>query len=426
MELFNFGWRFAAGDIPQAEQPHLDDSSWRSVDVPHDFQIEQPWVAPADNEQADNSDIGANVRSRLSSRGFKEMGIGWYRKHFQPEPAWQGKRVLLDFEGIMYVGDVYLNGERIGGTDYGYVGFEIDITHRLKYGEENVLAVKADTREPNNSRWYTGGGLFRNVQLVVTDPDIYLKRHPLFITTPTVSNERAALHIQAEIASSQRQPIQAEVVITDAQGTEVIRQQTQFQYRQTPYEYAFPEITLPQPHRWSCEDPYLYTATVTLYRADGQVADQISERFGVRTIEFSPAFGLKLNGEKVLLKGIANHHSLGALGAAAYPRAIEKRLQLLKSFGVNHIRTSHNPYSVDFMNLCDEYGILVVDELYDKRLDQYCGGRVPCAHLWQQDIPEWIKRDRNHPSVVFWSLGNELQTYWHLPYAVWGVTSYRM
>lgn len=148
VELFNFGWRFAAGDIPQAEQPHLDDSSWRSVDVPHDFQIEQPWVAPADNEQADNSDIGANVRSRLSSRGFKEMGIGWYRKHFQPEPAWQGKRVLLDFEGIMYVGDVYLNGERIGGTDYGYVGFEIDITHRLKYGEENVLAVKANTRLP--------------------------------------------------------------------------------------------------------------------------------------------------------------------------------------------------------------------------------------------------------------------------------------
>ena len=426
VELFNFGWRFAAGDIPQAEQPHLDDSSWRSVDVPHDFQIEQPWVAPADNEQADNSDIGANVRSRLSSRGFKEMGIGWYRKHFQPEPTWQGKRVLLDFEGIMYVGDVYLNGERIGGTDYGYVGFEIDITHRLKYGEENVLAVKADTREPNNSRWYTGGGLFRNVQLVVTDPDLYLTRHPLFITTPTVSNERASLHIQAEIASSQRQPIQAEVVITDAQGTEVIRQQTQFQYRQTPYEYAFPEITLPQPHRWSCEDPYLYTATVTLYRADGQVADQISERFGVRTIEFSPAFGLKLNGEKVLLKGIANHHSLGALGAAAYPRAIEKRLQLLKSFGVNHIRTSHNPYSVDFMNLCDQYGILVVDELYDKWLDQYCGGRVPWAHLWQQDIPEWIKRDRNHPSVVFWSLGNELQTYWHLPYADWGVTPYRM
>ncbi|MBQ8607652.1 MAG: beta-galactosidase, partial [Bacteroidaceae bacterium] len=425
-ESFNFGWRFMAGDVAGAEQPQFDDRQWRTVDVPHDFQIEQPWVAPDASERADNSDPGANVRSRLSSRGFKEMGIGWYRKTFTPDVAWKGKRVVLDFEGIIYVGDVYLNGKLIGGTDYGYLGFEIDVTKLLKYDEPNVLAVKADTREPNNSRWYTGGGLYRDVNVVVTDPKVYFMRHPLYITTPEVSEQEATVNIQAEVACYNRQPVKLEVVVVDADGNEVARQTEEFKRRQSTYEYQFPGIRLQNPRLWDCDTPHLYTATVTLYHADGRVADQVSERFGVRSVEFSPEYGMKINGKKVLLKGIANHHSLGALGSAAYPRAIEKRIQLLKEFGVNHIRTSHNPYSEEFMDLCDQYGILVVDELYDKWLDQYCGGRAPWALLWQKDIPEWIKRDRNHPSVVFWSLGNELQTYWHIPHADWGVTPYRM
>lgn len=426
VESFNFCWRFMAGDVAGAEQLQFDDSQWRTVDVPHDFQIEQPWVAPDASERADNSDPGANVRSRLSSRGFKEMGIGWYRKTFTPNAEWKGKRVVLDFEGIMYVGDVYLNGQLIGGTDYGYLGFEIDVTKLLKYGEPNVLAVKADTREPQNSRWYTGGGLFRDVAVVITDPKVYLMRHPLYITTPQVSESEATVSIQAEVACYNKQPVKLEVAIADAEGNEVARKTQEFKRRQSTYEYRFDDIALQNPRLWDCDTPHLYTATVTLYHADGRVADQVSERFGVRSVEFSPEYGMKINGKKVLLKGIANHHSLGALGSAAYPRAIEKRIQLLKEFGVNHIRTSHNPYSEEFMELCDQYGILVVDELYDKWLDQYCGGRAPWALLWQKDIPEWIKRDRNHPSVVFWSLGNELQTYWHIPYADWGVTPYRM
>ena len=165
---------------------------------------------------------------------------------------------------------------------------------------------------------------------------------------------------------------------------------------------------------------------MTLFDNQGNVVDQIREQFGVRTIEFSPDFGFKLNGKKVLLKGYANHHTLGALGAAAYPRAIEKRIQLMKSFGYNHIRTSHNPYSEDFMRLCDRYGILVVDELYDKWLTQYAGGRVEWEALWQRDVPEWVKRDRNHPCVVLWSLGNELQQYPNLPFNDWGVTAYKL
>ena len=423
---FNFDWRFKLADVQGAEELAFDDSEWRVVDVPHDFQIEQPWVAPSADERPDNSDVGANVRSRLSSRGFKEMGIGWYRKTFVPHPEWKDKRVVIDFEGIMYVGDVYLNGKRIGGTDYGYVGFEIDVTNLLQYDAPNILAVKADTRKPNNSRWYTGGGLFRHVNVVVTDPKLYLMRHPFYITTPNVSTEEAEVCVQVEVACHDRHPVMAELVIVDGDGKEVVRKVQEFKRRQSTYEYRFDTLKLIRPQLWDCEHPHLYTAEVVLYRPDGTVADRVMERFGVRKLEFSPEYGMKLNGKKVLLKGIANHHTLGALGAAAYPRAIEKRIQLLKEFGINHIRTSHNPYSEDFMDLCDQYGILVVDELYDKWLDQYCGGRSPWAQLWQKDIPEWIKRDRNHPCVVFWSLGNELQTYWHLPHADWGVTPYRM
>ena len=180
-QLMNFGWRFHAGEVTDGQSVSLDDSQWRNVDLPHDFQIEQPWVAPGEDERPDNTDPGANIRSRLSPRGFKEMGIGWYRKSFTPDEAWRGRRVLIDFEGILYVGDAWLNGQPIGKTDYGYLGFEADVTQLLKWGEKNVLAVRADTREPQNSRWYTGAGLYRDVHLVTTDPEVYFERHPLRI-----------------------------------------------------------------------------------------------------------------------------------------------------------------------------------------------------------------------------------------------------
>lgn len=429
VENFNMGWLFHAGDAPNASSAIFDDGDWRMVNVPHDFQIEQPWIAPSADERPDNSDMGANVRSRLSSRGFKEMGIGWYRKHLIPDEAWRGKRILLDFEGIMYVGDVYLNGERVGGTDYGYVGFEIDITDKLKFGEDNVIAVRADTRQPNNSRWYTGGGLFRNVHLIVTHPQLYLMRHPLYITTPKVSRDEATISVQAEIACYTKQSVlKTQLIIINSRNEVVVDRidSLRFNRKMPTCEYQLEKIVLSNPTLWDCDNPHLYKAQLLLYDAEDKLVDSVTEAFGIRKLEFSPEFGMKLNGDKVLLKGIANHHSLGALGAAAYPRAIEKRIQLLKEFGVNHIRTSHNPYSEDFMDLCDKYGILMVDELYDKWLDQYCGGRAEWASLWQKDIPEWIKRDRNHPSVVLWSLGNELQTYWNIPYADWGVTAYKL
>ena len=422
----NRGWQFKYGNSSStAQNTDFSTSDVQQVNLPHDFQISQPWVAPAKNEKADNSDQAANVKSRLSARAFKEMGVGVYRKVLHAPKEWQGRRLLLDFGGIMLVGDVYLNGNRIGGTDYGYVGFDIDVTKQLRYGADNELVVVANTMAPNNSRWYTGGGLYRDVRLIATNRDLYFEHHPLFLSTP--GNKQ--LNVTAEVSNYTKSPSGLiEVAILDANGHQVAvhKQSLTFSRKRRTREYVLDSISLSNPQLWSCDHPYLYTAVVSLNRNDGTLADRVSEQFGVRTFEFSPQFGLKLNGEKVILKGIANHHTLGSLGAAAYPKAIEKRIKLLKSFGFNHIRCSHNPYSEDLYRLCDKYGIIVIDELYDKWLQQYAGGRTPWTNLWQHDIPEWVKRDRNHPSVALWSLGNELQTYTNLPFNDWGVTAYRL
>lgn len=424
------GWQFHRGDVSDENMLKNLQANDEVVNLPHDFLIGQDWVAPDASERPDNSDAGSNVRSRLSSRGFKEMGIGWYRYELTPKAEWKGKRILLDFQGIMLVGDVYLNGKRIGGTDYGYLGFDVDVSKLLKFGEVNEIAVKADTRNPNNSRWFTGAGLYRDVNLIVTDKDLYFPRHPLFIRT--VNNQE--VKIRANIFNQQKKAkaagtfIPVEVRILDADGHVVAQQKTDvdFNAKWRDREYELPTIKIENAKLWSCDTPYLYTAEVTLYDNEGKVADQIREPFGVRTIEMNPQHGLLVNGKKVLLQGFANHHTLGALGAAAYPRAIEKRLKMMKEFGFNHVRTSHNPYSEDFLRLCDRLGILVVDELYDKWLAQYAGGRVDWKSLWQKNIPEWVKRDRNHPSVVLWSLGNELQQYSNLPFNDWGVTAYEL
>ena len=423
----NCGWQFHRGDVKNISELKSTQGGDDVVNLPHDFLIGQDWVAPDASERPDNSDAGSNVRSRLSPRGFKEMGIGWYRYQLTPKDEWKGKRIVLDFQGIMLVGDVYLNGQRVGGTDYGYLGFDIDLSKLLKWGQVNEIIVKADTGKPNNSRWYTGGGLFRDVNLIVTDKNLYFPRHPLFIRT--VNNKE--IKIRANILNLQKTKkpqIPVEVKILNAEGKVVTLQKSDlhFNAKWRDREYELPSIFLENAKLWSPDSPYLYTAEVTLYDNEGNIADQIREPFGIRTIEMNPQKGLLVNGKKVLLKGYANHHTLGALGAAAYPRAIEKRLKLMKEFGMNHIRTSHNPYSEDFLKLCDKYGILVVDELYDKWLTQYAGGRVEWESLWQKDIPEWVKRDRNHPSVVMWSLGNELQQYSNLPFNDWGVTAYKL
>lgn len=412
----NFGWQFRLNN----------EGEWRTVDVPHDFQIEQPWVAPAADERPDNTDVAANIKSRLSSRGFKEMAKGYYRYHLTPNPDMEGRRLLLDFEGIMYTAEVFLNGERVGGTDYGYVGFEIDVTNKLKAGKDNLIEVVADTREPNNSRWYTGGGLIRNVSLISTPKELFFGRHPLYITT----KDNRQVSIGAEFTNlTKAKATDIKLEILDPDNNVVYSDKVSLpRHRATRRQEVTvaKDIVIPNAKIWDIDTPYLYTVKAQLLHEDGTVADETTDQFGIRTVEFSPEYGMKLNGKKVLLKGYANHHTLGALGAAAYPKAIEKRLQLMKQFGLNHVRTSHNPYSRQFIQLCDKYGILVVDELYDKWTRQHTGGKVPFEQHWQYDVPEWVKRDRNSPSVVLWSLGNELQQDPNQPFNDFGVTMYKL
>ncbi len=412
-QLFNFGWKFKAGDIPDAKNPSFNDADWRQLDLPHDFQIEQPWDSTASR-----------------GRGFKALGAGWYRKTFKADLAWKGKRILLDFEGIMLHGEVWVNGKKIGGTDYGYLGFETDIAPVIKYDADNVVAVRAAT--DGGSRWYTGGGLYRDVHLIVTDT-ISIARHGIYITTPSISERNAVVSVQVEVAGVKNKQYQLEIIakIVDPNGKQLgeTKALAPQKYYLATAEVPLPTFTVPDPKRWSCETPYLYTAEVVLI-LNGKVVDKLSKKFGIRTVEFTKESGFKLNGKKVFLKGIANHHDLGAVGAAAYKTSIARMMDQLKAFGFNHIRTSHNPYSESFLDLADEKGILVVDELYDKWGSiQAWAGSAPWNDIWFNNEKEWIKRDRNHPSVIMWSFGNELQFQeerWNFATGDGGVTTYRI
>ncbi len=411
--LFNFGWRFQLGNPDGAAGKSFDDSSWRMLDLPHDFQFEQPW----------DEECGG-------ARGFKPMCDGWYRKTFAAPESWRGKEVLIDFGGVMYYSDVYVNGEKVASNEYGYCGFEAEISKYLAYGEDNVVAVYANTGKKNGSRWYTGGGIFRDVYLKLQNPT-HIGRHGIYVSTPEVTDEQATVQVQVDVCGFKKHSTMVRATLWNAEGYAVAEaQDTMNQLTKHSHdELRLPLMTISKPQRWDIESPYLYSVEVEVY-ADSVLVDRQQETFGVRTLEFSPEFGFKLNGRKVFLKGLANHHDLGALGVAAFDRALERQLRQMKAFGYNSIRCSHNPYSESLTRLCDRLGILVVDELIDKWSDdEYWGGREPFMQIWPGLIQEWITRDRNCPSVVLWSLGNELQTRdtWS-GYKTndWGITTYRI
>lgn len=407
-QLFNFGWRFSLGNPEGAERTDYDDSDWRTLDLPHDYQFEQPW---AENEN--------------KGRGFKRMCEGWYRKTFNVPESLKGRRVLLDFEGVMYVSDVYVNGKKVASNEYGYTGFEADITKAVHYGGDNVVAVYSNTGAVNASRWYTGGGIYRNVWLDATN-DTRIARHGLYVTT-----EGEKVKVQVQVVGWQRHDIKVVTRVKDSQGQVVAEAERTMPDHtiQNNTEVQMPDMAVSAPKLWDIDSPELYSVEATLVE-NGVTIDSVADRFGFRTIEYGPDFGFKLNGRKVFLAGIANHHDMGAVGVAAYRSAVERQLRTLKAFGYNAIRCSHNPYSDDFYRIADEVGLLVVDELIDKWSDKdYWGGRKPFMSIWPELIKEWVKRGRNHPSVVLWSLGNELQTRsdWS-GYQTddWGITTYRI
>lgn len=404
---FNSGWEFA---------PDGWNGAARKIDLPHDFQMEMPWDKEAGG-----------------SRGFKQMGAAWYRNSFvTPDVA--GERVFLDFEGIMCIGDVWVNGKKVAASEYGYLGFEADVTQRLKpAGETNTVEVWTSTGHRYGSRWYTGGGLYRPVR-IKTRPVRSIARHGIFVTTPEVSADMAKVRVQIELDGFMRctNAVSAVVTIRDASGSVVGETQgavPQMDYRKRVC-FTPPDVTLERPSLWDIDSPSLHTAEVRLVQ-DGRTLDSDTARFGIRKIEFSPRFGFRLNGRKVFLKSMSNHSDYGAIGAAQFPRAIARTFRLMKRFGFNAVRCSHNPYSEDFYRMADEMGFIVVDEFIDKwsRKDNFWAGRVSFLSVWPELMTEWVRRGRNHPCIVLWSLGNELQqneAYSGYDTGDWGVTTYRI
>ena len=393
---FNDGWEWRYGG----------EKEWRAVDLPHDFMIESPWDESANHTQ----------------RVFKPLGEAFYRKSFAYDPAWEGKRVLLDFGGIMFFGDVKVNGKKVAETEYGYLGIEADVTEHLKKDAPNLVEVWAKVKY--GSRWYTGGGLYRSVKLKAVN-ERRIARHGVCVRT---KGETAEVEVELEGCRGLKDDIEIVAEILD--GDKVVaatRGPATKGDNRARFSVPLPPVEVNGAKRWSPETPNLYALKVAL-RGGSAALDERTIRFGFRDISFSKERGFEIDGKHVFLKGQSNHHDLGALGAAVYPDAIRRYFKTIKKFGFNSVRCSHNPYSEEFYDIADEEGIVVVDEITDKWTVCW-SGRKPFLEIWPYLVTEWVKRDRNHPSVVMWSLGNELQmqeSCHDATFEDWGVTTYRM
>ena len=390
---FNEGWRFHKGDAAGAEQPAFDDASWRGLELPHDWAIEGPFDSKYSPETG----------------GLPIYGIAWYRKHFTIPADGRANVYSVEFDGAMSNSTVWLNGQKLGGRPYGYSSFALDLTAHLVFGQDNVIAVRLAPEE-GSSRWYPGAGIYRNVWLVTTGP-IHVAHWGTYVTTPEVSDASATVAMRSEISNrnEKTEQLTVETVIVDASGHEVRRQADDFTIlpgRTSPLKQTF---LVANPQRWDVDRPYLYRAVTTVKNA-GEVADEYVTPFGIRTIAFDREKGFLLNDRRLKIHGVCNHHDLGALGAAVNRRATERQLQIMKGMGANAIRTSHNPPSPELLELCDRLGLLVMDEAFDMwRIPKVPNGYSKYFADWgEADMRDMIRRDRNHPSIILWSIGNEI------------------
>jgi beta-galactosidase len=390
---FDAGWRFFLGDPLLADDPAFEDGDWRALDLPHDWSIEGPIVK--------DSPLRAHG-------GFHLGGVGWYRKSFDLPDGAAGKRFTIQFDGVYHHSDVIVNGQRLGHWPYGYSTFRHDLTPHLKAGR-NVLAVRVDNSDGLNSRWYSGSGIYRHVWLTVTDP-LHIERWGLSVTTPDVSRRRAMVLVRGTVVNNRPESADCKLTvdILGPDGAPIAGVATQ-RPADANSAWDFEQgIRIDDPQRWSPETPTLYTARVTLEHA-GDPVDVVEVPFGIRSIEWDARKGFLLNGEQVKLKGVCLHHDLGPLGAAYNDRAMERRLEILKSIGCNAIRTAHNPPAPQLLDLCDRMGFLVIDEAFDKWDGRFYAAGTDIEIWGRRDLEAMILRDRNHPSVVLWSVGNELQ-----------------
>lgn len=387
---FDADWRFHQGDVEDGQGADFDSSDWRALDLPHDWSIEGPKDRKHSNGQ------------RL---GYVPTGIGWYRKSFELPENLAGQKVFITFGGVFRNSEVWINGESLGKRPYGYSTFQYDLTPHLEFGGNNLLAVRVDNSSQPNSRWYTGSGIYRSVELAVTDK-LHVKHWGTTVTTPEISDERATVKLRTEVRNEHDDARDAELVtrIVGPDGQAVASERTR-QSIPAGEEFSFEQsIEVPDPQRWGIETPLLYRAE-SVVRVGEQVLDRVVTEFGIREIALDKDRGFLLNGEVVKMKGVNLHHDGGSLGAAVPLRAWERRLEILKSIGCNAIRTSHNPPSTELLKLCDRMGFVVIDEAFDKWGKPY---NRSFPEWGERDLKDMIRRDRNHPSVVMWSVGNEL------------------
>ncbi len=370
-ECFNANWKFCAGNVPRFEEPGLDDTGWTAVNLPHDWSIGQPFDPTLPHG---------------SQHAYLPNGVVNYRKRFRAECG-SGERLLLDFDGVYRSADLFVNGRHILKHFNGYTGFEADITDALVPGE-NLVAVRADNSIEQTSRWYTGSGINRSVRLRRIGP-LHFLRHGLVID--------AKIDGHVRIAAECSLPGNVLFTIHDPSGK-----------RTAAHHGPAAAFTVGNPQLWSPDTPNLYTCTAQLFDETGAEVDRITAKFGFRSVEFDPEHGFVLNGKKLLLRGVNIHEDLCGIGTAVFRDGVARRYRILKSLGVNAVRLAHHPYAPEYLELADEMGLLIFDEAFDKWTGQYYGYQVAFEDHWRGDVAEFVRRDRNHPSVFLWSVGNEV------------------
>lgn len=396
---FNDGWLFSLADDSLAARPEFVDSGWRKLNLPHD------WAIEGDFSQDNPSGTGG---------GALPGGVGWYRKTFVAENKDKGKHFRIEFDGVYMNSEVFINGTCLGKRPYGYISFSYDLTPYLKWGEKNVIAVRVDNAEQPNSRWYSGCGIYRNVWLLKTG-DVCVAEWGTYVTTAKVDGQGASLNLVTTLENTGKENADVTVrsVLKDAEGKEVAQAESPANVVAEKSAEIAQELQVTSPQLWDVEHPYLYSL-VTEVMKGGQCVDRYVTPVGIRTFSFDAAKGFVLNGKPTKINGVCMHHDLGCLGAAVNVRAMERQLQMLKEMGCNGIRCSHNPPAPEWLDLCDRMGFIVMDEAFDMwRKKKTAYDYSLYFNEWhERDLHDFILRDRNHPSVFMWSIGNEVLEQW--------------
>ncbi len=397
---FGKGWKFYTGEVASAESVDFDDSSWRTLNVPHDWSIEGEF---------------SEKHPATPGGGALPGGVGWYRKTFKVSPEDLERSVFIDFDGVYQNCEVWINGHSLGKRFYGYSSFRMELTPFLKSGDrENTIAVKVDNSMQPNSRWYSGSGIYRNVWLVTTGKT-YIDHWGTFVTTPEINEAAAKVKIVTRIKNklSDGQKLVLKTVILDPAGKEVTAGKMETNGVKDSIFSATFDMEIKNPALWSIETPVMYSAVASVF-VDGKLVDNYSTSFGIRSFEFDKDKGFFLNGKHVKINGVCNHHDLGCLGTAINKRAIERQLEILKGMGCNAIRTSHNPPAPELLDLADQMGFIIMDEAFDmwKKPKNKFDYSTVWDEMHKKDLQDLILRDRNHPSVMIWSIGNEILEQW--------------